>query len=77
VAQQGPNWSGNTDNTQWPSVIGPILVSVVLPLVKFGVQLLADWFARRATGRLYKAGLMPERRGKYPHTYHSHNRKGD
>lgn len=77
MAQQGPNWSGNTDNTSWPSVIGPVLVSFVLPLVKFGAQLLADWFARRATSKLYKAGLMPDRRGKYTHTYPTHKHKGE
>lgn len=77
MAQQGPNWNGSTSDTSWQSLIGPLLVSFVLPLVKFGVQLLADWFVRRTTGKLYKVGMMPDRRGKYPHTYHTHNRKGE
>lgn len=76
MAQQGHNWNGNIGDTSWPSWIGPLLVSFVLPLLRFGVQQLMDWYARRVTGRLYRAGLMRDRRGSRPNTYRTH-KKGE
>lgn len=66
MEQHGTNWNGNTGGTWWQSLIGPLLVSVVMPLVKFGVQQVMEWYARRVTARLYRAGLMKDRRGSRP-----------
>lgn len=72
-----PNWSVNTDDMWWRSLIGPLIVSVVIPLAKYIVAQLAEWYARRVTGRLYRAGLMRDRRGSRPNTYHTHKREGE
>ena len=69
--------NGNTGGPWWYSLIGPIVVSVVIPVCKFGVAQLTDWYARRVTGRLYRAGLMRDRRGSRPNTYRTHKKEGE
>lgn len=56
------NGHGYTGQPWYLSLLGPFLVSVVIPLCKFGAQQLIDWYARRVTARLARAGIVERRR---------------
>jgi len=77
VQHSGNGADMNTGAPWWYSLIGPIVVSVVIPVCKFGVQEITAWYARRVTARLYRSGLMRDRRQSRPNTYHTHKREGE
>lgn len=72
-----PDWSNNTGNTWWHSLIGPVVASIVVPMLKYGLHALTDWYVRRVTTRLYRTGILRDRRQSRPTQTTSRFHKGE